>query len=268
LRLAFGTMTKSLQVGSAAMNGARAAVLAQRGLSAPRGALDARSSFFELYQSGNTGPSGSALRRPPATGYYTLETLFKDYPCCFALHGAIDAALQMRGRAGYDCDLIDEIEIVTNPGLPTLCSLTAPSTAEETRFSLPYAVALALTEHDPTSVDAWSMEIAKTPRLTALIERIRPTIRPQSPKTSCTLNIVQSDARRLSTTSEFRYPSSDMSGQWQRLTTKFTRNVAPILGEISVRLMVTKFEHFLELDDASIPLRLTVPQPTTGGATP
>jgi len=256
MRLAFGTMAKPLQVGSAAMNGFRAALLAQKGLSAPRNSLDPPLGFSGLYGLNNAAQGHSAPQRHPDRGFYILETMFKDYPCCFALHGPIDAALQMRALSGYNSYLIKEVDVVVSPGLSALCSLTGPTTAEETRFSLPYALALTLAEHDPTSVDAWSAEIAETPRMAALIKCIRPTVGPQSLKASCTLSILQSDRTRLSTASEFRIPSTDLLGQWRSLTMKFARNVIPILGEARTRLLITKFDYFLGLDDASIPLRL------------
>jgi 2-methylcitrate dehydratase PrpD len=263
LRIAFGSMTKPLQVGNAAMNGLRAALFAQRGFSAPRNPFASPLGFIDFDGTGDFAPSYDAPRTEPDSGFYILETMFKDYPCCFALHGVIDAALQMRALPGYDCDSIERIDVVVNPGLPVLCSLNRPITTEETRFSMPYAIALTLAGHDPTSLDAWALQIAETPLIAALLARIRTTVGPQSQATSCTLSVHQSKQGTLSAVSTFRYPSVDPSSQWKHLNKKFMRNVGPLLGEMCTLYLVSECDQFVDLDDTSTLLRLTVPEPTT-----
>ena len=97
LRQNFGTMTKPLHAGWAAHNGIVAAALAQRGITADAAALEGQSGFFRAMSGGAEYDPTAAVRDlgepweivDPGVGV-------KLYPCCYATHRAVDAALAIK----------------------------------------------------------------------------------------------------------------------------------------------------------------------------
>ena len=246
LAIASGTMMKSLQVGNAAMNGARAALLAHRGFSAPHEVLERPRGFADLFGTGKLDKEPEALG-----GYFTMETLFKDYPCCFALHGVIDAAMQVRASPEYDPALVSNIVANVHPGLFMSCGIKAPTSAEETKFSLPYALGLVLAGGDPTSPEAWVPSANVTPQMINLMAKVEPTpVNPRSRK-SCTLIVNQLNRVTIVISTPLRQPATDVSKQWPGLMQKFARLTEPVLGERRPSRIISAVNDLTAVEDVS-----------------
>ncbi|MFF2502106.1 MmgE/PrpD family protein [Streptomyces sp. NPDC058067] len=137
VQAAFGTHSKSLQVGFAAEAGVRAARLARAGATADPRAVDA---WLEL-----VGARGAAPRTggPAVPGGLAI----KMFPCCYAMQRPIAALRDLRAACAPD----DVAAVrVTTPGA-TVHPLIHddPDTGLEAKFSLPYAVATALLDGFP-----------------------------------------------------------------------------------------------------------------------
>src|SRR5262249_38978005 len=96
LRQNFGTMTKPLHPGYAAMNGVTAAQLARLGWTADVNILEAPYGFCQLYagyKPGNLDASFGRLGNP----FELLATgvAIKQYPCCAFTHRALDGLLAL-----------------------------------------------------------------------------------------------------------------------------------------------------------------------------
>ncbi len=146
LRQNFGTMTKPLHAGWAAHNGVVAATLAHRGITADAAALEGESGFLRAMSGGAEFDPTAAVRDlgepweivDPGIGV-------KLYPCCYATHRAIDAALEIRDSVTENSDP-QRVEVTVTPG--TLAPLIArlPDTGLEAKFSMEYCIAAALTD--------------------------------------------------------------------------------------------------------------------------
>jgi 2-methylcitrate dehydratase PrpD len=92
LRQNFGTMTKPLHPGQAAMNGVTAAQLAQLGWTADANILEAPYGFCQLYTGTNQYNLDDIVKRL-GNPYELLATgvAIKQYPCCAFTHRALDA---------------------------------------------------------------------------------------------------------------------------------------------------------------------------------
>jgi 2-methylcitrate dehydratase PrpD len=139
----FGTMTKPLHAGVAARDAVTAVELAAEGFTSNIGQLEAPGGFFALFGE----PDGARLARLPVElERWRLEWpqdwALKRYPACYATHRAVDAALSL--RAGLDGRPPARVEVVVEPGglRPLLSS--EPATATEAKFSMAYAVSVAL----------------------------------------------------------------------------------------------------------------------------
>jgi len=130
---AFGTDSKSLQVGFAAEAGVRAAQLAAKGSTADPRALDA---WMQLM---GANPADIDLSGPAIPGGLAI----KMYPCCYALQRPISAISEL-SKDGIDTQKIEKIIIHTPSSSVAPLIHHDPKTSLEGKFSMEYAVATAL----------------------------------------------------------------------------------------------------------------------------
>lgn len=84
-----------------------------------------------------------------SAGYEILNVYVKPYPCCRALHGAIDLALELRRLGQLDVADIEEIEIrVGNTKAFLFEPVTPAASYKRCEFSIPYVTACALLDGD------------------------------------------------------------------------------------------------------------------------
>src|SRR5690606_38928262 len=106
-----GSDVKRYHAGKAARDGLVSAELAARGLTAPTTVLDAPRGYLHAFAGGEfdidhiIGDLGTTWRM--------LRTYNKPYPCCRHVHGAIDAALDIREREGLTPDSIESVRVET-----------------------------------------------------------------------------------------------------------------------------------------------------------
>ncbi|MBN2124203.1 MAG: MmgE/PrpD family protein [Deltaproteobacteria bacterium] len=141
LRINFGSMTKSLHAGNAAMKGVLAAQLAEKGFTASPSALEGEAGFAGVF-----GASGDLSSVPGTLGknYVLNHIMLKPYPSCAGTHPAVDAVLKMLGEGGLDFKDIDRIEVVGRPVLGSVLIHRNPRTPLEAKFSMEYCVACAM----------------------------------------------------------------------------------------------------------------------------
>ena len=141
----FGTMTKPLHAGLAAEHGILAATLAGRGFTADPDQLEGPMGFLALFGKGShpvapVDDSGEAVVGKPAGLNVKL------YPCCYATHAAVDAALELRETLtapGLDGSIAG-IDVAVPPGGLAPLLHHRPTNGLQAKFSLEYAVAAAL----------------------------------------------------------------------------------------------------------------------------
>ncbi|MEU9546964.1 MmgE/PrpD family protein [Streptomyces mirabilis] len=133
---AFGTHSKSLQVGFAAEAGVRAARLAQAGATADPSALD---EWLEL-----VGGEGGALDLdgPAVPGGLAIKL----FPCCYAMQRPIAALREIREQVepGVARVRVHTAEASVHPLIHD-----RPVTGLQSKFSLPYSVATSLLDPYP-----------------------------------------------------------------------------------------------------------------------
>ena len=85
------SLTKRFSSSFAAHAGVFSALLAARGITAPREAFEGKFGFYDLYQAGDPAALFADLGR----SYPHVETAIKKYPSCACNHTAIEAALHI-----------------------------------------------------------------------------------------------------------------------------------------------------------------------------
>ena len=95
VRQNFGTMTKPLHAGWAARNGVIAATLADRGFTADSAAIEGESGLLHAASGGARLNSRALASLGDPWEIVSPGIGVKLYPCCYATHRAIDAALEI-----------------------------------------------------------------------------------------------------------------------------------------------------------------------------
>ena len=167
----FGTMAKSFQVGHASAIAVRSALLAQAGFTAPHDAIDGKYGYMALYA--NKEDLSQAL---DSLGEAPLEIDqigidVKKFPCCYAIHKALDGVLALREKYTLSWDLVDRIDILTQArGLQPL-TYPEPKTGLEAKFSMEYSVAAALLDGN-IQLSTFDDEAVLRPTVRGFLQRV------------------------------------------------------------------------------------------------
>jgi 2-methylcitrate dehydratase PrpD len=144
VRQNFGTMAKPLHAGLAARNGVTAATLAQRGFTADEAALEGESGFLRAASGGARLNPRALARLGDPWEIVSPGIGVKLYPCCYATHRAIDAALEIIASDGPPYANIDSIQVTVSRGTLMPLQKSLPETGLEGKFSMEYCVSAAL----------------------------------------------------------------------------------------------------------------------------
>jgi 2-methylcitrate dehydratase PrpD len=142
----FGTMTKPLHAGWAARNGVVAAELAGRGFTADPRALEGESGLLRA-MSGGAEVDFEPLAALGDPFEITSSGIgVKLYPCCYAVHRSLDAALDLRAQQRIDPGAIARVRVEVSRGALLPLREEPPATGLEGKFSLGYCLAAALAD--------------------------------------------------------------------------------------------------------------------------
>lgn len=128
-----GAMVKE-SVGWGALTGTMAALLAERGFTAPETSLDPP-------HDGTASDFGTDLGRRYRIG----EVYVKRFPACLMTHAAVEAVLELRSRHGLRPEDVASLTVWTQRGAAALDD-PAPRSTEAAQYSIPYTVAAALVD--------------------------------------------------------------------------------------------------------------------------
>ena len=213
----FGSDAKALQAGFAAEAGVRAAMLAAHGLTDRLDVLESPNGYGTI--TAGVAPDRfeaplSKLAAPWAVGEHGLG--LKPHPTCGYTHRVVDAAIELRSQlehAGIALGDIEVIEIALPEMHASILPFKQPASADEARFSLPFAAAVALVEGRITLGD-FSSARWNDPTVSTLIERCRvEPFTPNRPELNYdaeepdSVTVVTNAGRRFSASVAFPYGS-------------------------------------------------------------
>ena len=169
-----GTMVKRFHTGRAAEAGVLAALLAQKGMTAPKAALDGKFGYARAF---SNAPRPEFLTQGLGEDYQIRYTNVKPYACCGALHAGIDAVEQLVADHDIAPETIKEIVFGGNDSHLQRHASADPDSVMAAQYSMPYAVAVALKGRalDPRLSDEGSY---RDPELLALASRVRVELHP------------------------------------------------------------------------------------------
>ena len=161
-----GSDIKRYHPGKAARDGLISAELAARGLTAPTTVLEAPHGYLHAFAGDDfdlehlIGDLGVVWRM--------TRIYFKPYPCCRHVHGAIDAALNIRSREGLSHETIESVRVETFAIAAGHSGRQVDHTLDA-QMSLPYAVSAALV-HGSVGIEQFGLRARSDPRIQRIIE--------------------------------------------------------------------------------------------------
>ena len=146
------SLTKRFSSSFAAHAGVFSALLAARGITAPREAFEGKFGFYDLYQAGDPAALFADLGR----SYPHVETAIKKYPSCACNHTAIEAALHIVRDNDLAPADATAVEVTISPYVDRLVGAPfAPGADPQVtaQFSVQYSVACAILRRRLTVAD-------------------------------------------------------------------------------------------------------------------
>ncbi|PYM64839.1 MAG: hypothetical protein DMD79_05815 [Candidatus Rokuibacteriota bacterium] len=222
VRATFGSMTKHLHFGRAALNGLLAGVWAQAEVTAGADTLEHPLGFVAA--AGGPIPAGAWGAGEPFGA--VREATFKRFPCCFENHSAIQACLTLRA-GGVTAQSIASVEVRVRPEILPLVGDGRPSSALAARFSLAHNVALSLARGDVTLSDFAEAPDA-APAVADMRSRVLVVPDPLVAPDEAHVAVRDRDGRVRTARATYR----GAAGAWrpEELEAKFMRHAVPVLG--------------------------------------
>ena len=235
LKAVFGTMTKPLHAGRAAATGVTAARLAKRGFASRSDILEAPQGF------GATQSDSVSIekfeRDFEVIESFVPETNYKYHAAGYLVHSAIEAARALQAEHDLTVDEIESIEVKVDSGHFTTVNIQAPSTGLEAKFSLRFAVAMALHGVDTARIESFNDDIVKDPALIETRDKAH-VIAFDEPAADTRVTITATDGRVVSLDVNVAIPERDLELQWRKLEGKFRSLVDPLMGSDTAEQLV------------------------------
>jgi 2-methylcitrate dehydratase PrpD len=172
----FGTMTKPMHAGFAAMHAIIAAQLAAAGTTGMGEMLVGKWSFSELCSDNNISSVEPRLYPQSPLAIEGSGLVAKLYPSCMSSHLGIDAMLMLRAAHDFDLADITSIDIHMPEFMVANVRYLRPENEMEARFSMNYCAAVALLYGVPR-LQHFTMEALQDPLLKPLLPLVHMHVR-------------------------------------------------------------------------------------------
>lgn len=237
LKINNGTMSKSFQVGKAAMNGLLAARMAARDFTAGANSLEGSEGFLQ------THTNHEYELTLQSQGYFIKNNLFKYHAACHLTHSEIEILKEMKSE-GLRPEEVEHIQLeVPNQHLK-ICNIEVPTTGLETKFSMKHIAAMTLYGVETARIEAYTDEVANDEQLKALAKKV--TIQAdREPGMDATVTVTKKDGTLLSKFVDVGIPETDLDKQQQKVEAKFLALTVPILGvekAMAIKDFINNFE--------------------------
>ena len=170
LEESFGTMSKPLHPGKAAMNGLLAALLAREGYTGSTAVLDGPHGLPATFL-GVTDMSAAV--EDLGKRWEILDNSTKLYAACHLTHATIDAGRAIRAR-GASGEAIESVRCRVHPLVLKVANQTAPRSGLEAKFSVAYCAATALVRGEASEA-----EFADAGLADAVVARVMARVTPE-----------------------------------------------------------------------------------------
>lgn len=249
------SMQKRFNPGPAARSGVTAALMAQLGFTGAATIFEGERGFLKAFTDSNDpGALIKDLGRP-----YRLDIEFKPYSCARPIHNAIDCALEIRRKHRPDLQRARRIRMARHPDWALYHQNAHPTTYHEAQVSLPYSVAVALTDGQAL-FPQYNNARLQEPMLKTLSERVEITVDASLPRgVSCVMTMEMDDGAVYR--AQVDYPKGSIQNPMSddELRAKFDSLAAPVLGASRAAQVAEQVAHIEACRDVGVLMRLLAP---------
>ena len=218
-------MVKRLHAGRAAEAAVRAARLADRGFSAPSGALDGKFGLLEAFGGASARPD---LLDARLGDRWALDDVWvKVYPICGWIQGVVQLLLEMRASCSLDPRDVERVTVATSSFAVKYNGSTEIVDTMDAQYSIPYCTAVALVG-DPLDPDEYGGERIQDPWRRILASRVELKVDAEAdavyPKRfACHVVVVLKDGSRLEARTQDAHGTPGHPCSGQERVDKFSR---------------------------------------------
>jgi len=231
VREAFGTMTKPMHAGRAAQAGVISALLAQKGFTASKTILEGHRGVMEVM---STEHDLSRLTDGLGERWEIFNNGLKPYSCGAVSHPAIDAAIALRGSAGFDPAAVEGIEADVHVLVPELMGRMEPDVGLAGKFSCAHCIAVGLVDGAAYPAQFSDAKVVD-PLLTDLRRKVKFNVIEGIGEDQVELRVTMKDGSVLTKRVEHASGSPKNPLSDQHLDEKFMTLAATTLGEGDAR---------------------------------
>ena len=235
LKGAFGTMCKPLHAGKAAANGLLAARLAARGYEGREDIIERDQGLAATHT--DTLDAG-ALDGLGTAAPMVCQVLFKYHAACYGTHPTIDAVRGLVAEAALTPTGVRRVVVRVPPRNVGMCTIPVPATGLEGKFSIAYAVGLALCGRDTAAESSFSDAAVGDREVLAVAERVTVEGDPQVQRHGAHVAVELADGRRLERIESLLEPERDLARQAGRLEAKCRVLAEPVIGGTACERML------------------------------
>lgn len=163
-----GTMAKSISIGNASRNGMWAALLAERGFTAPSRSLEGAHGFLRVMAE---NPNPDAILSGIGETWELSQNGYKPYPCGVVVNPVIDCCLALRELEGLVPGQIEQVLISGNALLAQRADRPDVATGREAQVSAQHSAAVTLLFGKP-NLHSFTDSCVQDPDVRALRGRI------------------------------------------------------------------------------------------------
>ncbi len=228
LKSMFGTMCKPLHAGKAAANGQYAALLAKRGFSSRRDAIECSQGFADT-QSPACETEG--ILDGFGTHFHCRDFLFKYHAACYGTHAPIEALQRLKLAHGIDPSAVDKVEIRVPTRNLKVCNIQEPRTGLEAKFSLRLVSAMTLSGTSTSDIAGYVDSLCTDKALVRLRDRVRVVGDGELTRGTSEVIVCMDDGVVYRELGNVSVPSQDLNEQGLRLEEKFVTLASPLIGD-------------------------------------
>ncbi|NYF91108.1 MmgE/PrpD family protein [Tunturiibacter empetritectus] len=235
LKIMFGSMCKSLNIGRAAENGLLAALLAANNFTSSDESIEGHDGYiFAASRQHDYARLVDGLGQH----YEIALNTYKPFACGIVIHPVIDGVLQLRNQHHLKAPEIRSIAIRANPLVLELTGKKTPTTGLEAKFSVFHSAAVALLRGFAGEKE-YTDEAARDPQVIALRERVTVAVDPIVQTDEAYITITTTDGQTFTKHVEHAVGSVQNPLSDKDLSFKFTQLATGILPPAQIEELLT-----------------------------
>jgi 2-methylcitrate dehydratase PrpD len=247
IREVYGSDSKSLHPGKAAMDGVLSGLLAEQGFTATETAIEGK---MGLLRAVSPEPVPERLVEGLGEHWHLLDNGHKLYPSASLTHPPIDAVLAVLARTPVDPDQVTGVEVRLAAFPAQVTSLLQPESGTAAKFSTAHVIAVALRTGFVRPAD-FTDAMAADPALARLRAMVRIVADPSVSKRGTRLRVELASGEVLEERVEQNRgtPADPLSDD--ELTTKLLSSAEPYLSPAQARELADRCWAFDQSTDVS-----------------